>query len=210
MFRDQFWEFAKFEGGMAAKQLSFEELKDINYETIAIHLDSEENHLLVISFTRSNRMNSFIPKQYQELSFVLYQVANIPSVHAVLLRGEGKFYSSGHDLSYQMKEMSNHQGGVTKELMIEIIEKNASSLVKSLIDFDKPIIAACHGPAFGIAATTLALCDIVYASEVFLSFYNIPRLLFGNYLRLFDYCYQLLYSSFILFFHYYVSFYLFN
>jgi len=37
--------------------------------------------------------------------------------------------------------------------------------VNAFIDFSKPLIAAVNGPAFGIAVTTLALCDIVYAAE---------------------------------------------
>ena len=37
--------------------------------------------------------------------------------------------------------------------------------VKAFIDFPKPLIGVVNGPAIGVAATTLGLCDVVYASD---------------------------------------------
>jgi enoyl-CoA hydratase/carnithine racemase len=39
-----------------------------------------------------------------------------------------------------------------------------SQLTKSFIHFEKILIAAVNGPAIGVAATPLALCDFVYAA----------------------------------------------
>jgi Delta3-Delta2-enoyl-CoA isomerase len=38
-------------------------------------------------------------------------------------------------------------------------------MVNSFIDFPKLLIAIVNGPAIGISATIIALCDVIYASE---------------------------------------------
>ncbi|XP_066154920.1 enoyl-CoA delta isomerase 3, peroxisomal-like isoform X2 [Euwallacea fornicatus] len=42
---------------------------------------------------------------------------------------------------------------------------DVQKLIEALIEYPKVIIAVLNGPAIGIAATTTALCDIVYASD---------------------------------------------
>lgn len=39
------------------------------------------------------------------------------------------------------------------------------NLVQSFIRFPKLLVAIVNGPAIGIAATVIALCDVIYASE---------------------------------------------
>ena len=37
--------------------------------------------------------------------------------------------------------------------------------MSAFIDFKKPLIAVVNGPAVGVAVTTMALCDVIYARE---------------------------------------------
>ena len=37
--------------------------------------------------------------------------------------------------------------------------------VSAFVEFPKPLVALCNGPAIGIAATTVGLCDLAWASD---------------------------------------------
>lgn len=73
----------------------------------------------------------------------------------------GPYYCSGNDL----KTFATIK---TREDLKNVSEQGAVILeefVSSFIEHDKPIIALIHGPAIGISVTTLALCDVILASD---------------------------------------------
>jgi len=115
--------------------------------------------LAIVQFSRPDKLNSFIPELYHELTTTLTQLDSNDKVSVVLLTGSGSYYSTGHDISSQIKETKQDQSQGTD------MKGLAFQMVARLIDFSKPIIVAVNGPAFGIAVTMLALCDIIYASD---------------------------------------------
>lgn len=68
------------------------------------------------------------------------------------------FCSSGNDLS----AMNDPRGNDEVDLDIQGPVK---ALVAAFINFPKLLVCLVNGPAIGIAATTLALADIVYCHE---------------------------------------------
>ena len=44
-------------------------------------------------------------------------------------------------------------------------ERFCRKFVSAFIEFKKPLICVCNGSAVGVAVTTMALCDVVYAKE---------------------------------------------
>ncbi|KAF7275790.1 hypothetical protein GWI33_011262 [Rhynchophorus ferrugineus] len=68
-----------------------------------------------------------------------------------IITGAGDFYSSGTEFTIQNNESDPLD--------------TVKDFIQAFIDYPKLLIAVVNGPAIGIAATTAALCDIVYCSD---------------------------------------------
>merc|ERR1712086_724008 len=62
-------------------------------------LMSVEDHIAVITFNRPKKFNSFTEEQTAKLNAKLKQCANDPQVKAVIVTGNGKYYSAGADFA---------------------------------------------------------------------------------------------------------------
>lgn len=80
-----------------------------------------------------------------------------------MLTGSGDFYSSGNDLSSLMREASAAEN--VNDLLREAIFTCMASMTRAFYSFPKILIAVVNGPAIGITATTVALCDVIYCSK---------------------------------------------
>jgi len=102
-------------------------------------------------------------EMYYAIPDAMKTIENCPDTRVLMLTGSNGFYSSGNDLS-----VFSEAGPPTPENFKKFSEKSAVMLeafVSSFIDFKKPLVAKVDGMSLGIACTTLALCDFVYASE---------------------------------------------
>jgi peroxisomal 3,2-trans-enoyl-CoA isomerase len=119
-----------------------------------------EDGVMTIKFNRPKKKNALSIQMYKDIIADLDAAAANNSVRVVVLTGEGEYYSSGNDL--KNVAVLGKPGG------LELAYKGADLLrdfINSFISFPKPLIAAVNGPAVGVAVTTLALCDFVYASD---------------------------------------------
>merc|ERR1719378_958842 len=99
---------------------------------------------------------------YQEIPKALEKAAK-SDVTVVGIIGEGKFYTSGNDMSAMAKNMADSD--MTPEELSRKTNAIFQAFVDTLIDFPKPICAMVNGPAIGIGVTQLPLCDLVWASD---------------------------------------------
>ncbi|OWA51888.1 Enoyl-CoA delta isomerase 2, mitochondrial [Hypsibius exemplaris] len=121
----------------------------------------EEGKITYITLNRPQKFNSLTPTGYIELTDALESAAKNKTV-ATVITGAGKYFSSGNDLSNVAK------AGIDKAAIKDIAEKSAVMLekfVSAFIDHPKLLVGLVHGPCIGIAFTTMALYDVVYASD---------------------------------------------
>lgn len=122
-------------------------------------LTERRDKLLIVKFNRPEKKNAINKELYDGLAKILRQAARDDNINVLAITGVGEFYSSGNDLSRQTNNVDDlDEFFKEKKIMI-------SNFTTAFLEFPKLLVAVVNGPCFGIAATTAALCDIVYCSN---------------------------------------------
>lgn len=119
---------------------------------------SSGNRIAVIQMNRPRKKNAFSQVSYNNMAKFMRQANSDPSVQALVITGVGDYYSSGNDLS-------NFSQLMHPLTMAKTGRDILYNFVDAFICCEKPLIAAVNGPAFGIAVTTLGLCDTVIGAK---------------------------------------------
>jgi enoyl-CoA hydratase len=93
-----------------------------------------------------------------ELSEIWRDIDKDDSVRCAVLRGEGLGFSGGGDLAL-VQDMASDFAVRTR------VWKEARDLVYNVINCDKPIVSAMHGPAVGAGLVAGLLADISIAAK---------------------------------------------
>src|SRR6266536_5607571 len=110
-------------------------------------------HILSIQLNRPAKKNAMTSSMYVTIAELLDGAAKDHQVRVVLWHGAGDSFSAGNDLEDFMK---NPPGPG---------ESPQARLMRALMNFEKPLVAAVQGAAIGGGTTMLAHCDFVYAAE---------------------------------------------
>lgn len=119
-------------------------------------LAEDDGPTRTLTLNRPTRLNAFTSASYKRLAQLLHDANEGPEVRVVVLRGQGRAFCSGVDLEELRDEAG--KGG-------QRLGETFDALVKELLGFDKPLVAAVHGPAVGFGATILLHCDVVLLAD---------------------------------------------
>ena len=95
---------------------------------------------------------------HKELATVWRDISDDPHARVAILRGEGKGFSAGGDFGL-VTDMANDFAVRAR------VWKEARDLVYNVINCDKPIVSAMHGPAVGAGLVAGLLADIPIAAK---------------------------------------------
>lgn len=113
-------------------------------------LVADHGRVRTITFNRPQVLNAFDTALYRAVAAEIDAARTDDAVHAVVVTGAGRAFSSGQDLD----EMARLAAG-------EATESGFPWLLDSVQSFDKPLLAAVNGIGVGIGCTLLAHCDLV-------------------------------------------------
>lgn len=133
-----------------------------------------DGHFFIIILNDPKHLNSLTFEDFVYIALLLHKANEIDSVLFTVLQSSGKYFSSGGKFSAVSKL---NEGESTNE--VEKISKLVSAIsspnifVANAFAVHKKVLVCClNGPAVGLSASLVALCDIVYSQNdsVFLLF----------------------------------------
>ena len=129
------------------------------YETLAITRRGPDDSVLDIQMRALNgKLPTAGHEGHRELAEIWRDVGADDTVRCAVLRGEGLGFSGGGDLAL-VESMAADFEVRTR------VWKEARDLVYNVINCDKPIVSALHGPAVGAGLVAGLLADISIAAK---------------------------------------------
>jgi enoyl-CoA hydratase len=125
------------------------------FEAIKVTVDGP---VRIVTMDRPESLNAADAVMHRELAEVWGLLADDPGCRAVVLTGAGRAFSAGGDLPRMVATQEDQ--AIQDEVFGE-----ARRTVLGMIELPQPLIAAVNGPAVGLGASLVTLCDLAVASE---------------------------------------------
>ncbi|MFP6595855.1 MAG: crotonase/enoyl-CoA hydratase family protein [Candidatus Hydrogenedentota bacterium] len=134
----------------------------------------KENGRVRIILSRPEKMNALTMALMEELNEALWEADNDTSVHCVILKGEGRCFSAGYDLTAEQsgipasritdEDANQYRGKTSPDDDIWNLER-AQRYRMAIFDMHKPVIAQIHGYCLAGGTDLALLCDMIIAAE---------------------------------------------
>jgi enoyl-CoA hydratase len=128
-------------------------------------------NVLTITLNRPEKLNALTPEIYTFIGDQINQASADPACRAIVLRGNGRAFSAGFDLTLEMGER-------THEDKLHALHEIANRARWAVWHCKKPVIAAIHGYCMGGAFELVLPCDFTIATES--CRLGEPEILFGE------------------------------
>jgi len=116
----------------------------------------------IISLNRPSRRNAFNTAMRDALALQIQALADHAEVRVILLRGEGRSFCAGYDLSADDPEMAALG---QNPLRWHDFQTRGLRMLLGIFEAKKPVIAAVQGHALGFGCALAMICDLTIAAE---------------------------------------------
>ncbi|QYK00983.1 enoyl-CoA hydratase [Shewanella psychrotolerans] len=113
----------------------------------------DEQGVRIITINRPDKRNALNLYMYTQLTEYLIQGESDNGINVFMIKGQSDCFTSGNDVADFLKNSNLGPDHPTFKFLF------------TLLDLNKPIVAAVTGPAVGIGTTLLLHCDLVYADN---------------------------------------------
>jgi enoyl-CoA hydratase len=110
---------------------------------------------LTLTLDRPDQLNALTDELSDALAHELEQAASYDDVRVVVLRGAGRAFCAGADISAVDGPM---------RLDVRALDR-ANRIVRAIVQLDKPVVAGVHGAAAGVGCSIALAADLCVAAE---------------------------------------------
>lgn len=135
------------------------------YRTI---LTSQDDRVFSVTFNRPKELNPLSKMVLEELADALESVKEDDSVGVLVIKANGKAFSTGYDLREEHWITSQYPANFEGTVDIQQDRRDVHALVDywmKMWRYPKPIIAQVQGDCLSGAGELLAVCDLALASD---------------------------------------------
>ena len=118
----------------------------------------DDGPVRIIRLNRPQQLNAFDDELHLQFGQLWQSVEQDGDVRAVVLTGNGRAFSAGGNLDDF--ELHHRDFAVRRRIL-----RSARRLVDEMLNVHVPVVAAVNGPAVGLGATLMTLCDIVFIAD---------------------------------------------
>ena len=122
------------------------------YETIQYTV---QNGVATLELSRPDKLNAFNSQMIHEIIAAVKEASKDEQVRCLVFTGAGRGFCSGQDLADVDENMDHGQ----------VLREQYGPMMKQLMSFEKPIVAAVNGIAAGAGFSLALACDFRLASE---------------------------------------------
>ena len=144
----------------------------MDFETILYEVEGGKAR---ITLNRPEKLNALSFKLQRELNAAMWEADNDKRVHVIMLRGAGRAFSAGYDLTPMQspppkrddsdEQYTNvYRGMASMDDDIWQLERQQRERM-AIWDIHKPVIAQVHGYCLAGGTDLALLCDIVVAAD---------------------------------------------
>lgn len=126
-------------------------------------LTQQRNHIFEIVLNRPDKRNAINMDMFAQFDAAVTQANRTPNLRAVVIRGEGKAFSAGIDVSNLL--MLAEKYGLHWQQRMRRITDDFQAVLTRLERLELPTIALLHGFCLGMAMEIALACDVRIAVE---------------------------------------------
>ncbi|QTJ70717.1 enoyl-CoA hydratase/isomerase family protein (plasmid) [Rhodococcus sp. ZPP] len=124
----------------------------------ALTVDQRVDGVTEIRLSRPELFNRVDAVLHRELADAVERVGADQSVRAIVLGSTGKAFSAGGD--FDLMHAAHKDLGARRAIV-----DDGRRLLNAFVSVPQPVVVAVQGPAIGLGATIVLLCDVVVAAR---------------------------------------------